>query len=798
MSLVTRILVLIALTLLLVAGGELFNGMKLRQERLREIRGDTAQLARIADLDINRVLEGAHQLLATLAKLPIDHGWDERACSVVVATSSSDFEYDHLVAVDRKGIIVCSSSGATRVGSSMPDRQLFDRIVATSGFSVGSYGVGAVSGNEVIRVGYPIVDKDDAVVGAVYAGINVTWLNTAIAQWRLGTTASIEVTDQNGILIARHPDPQGVGQPIQDSLKPLVSAADPGTAELIGADGVARLYGYVPADAGPSGDVAVFVGRDRAPVFADLNRSIWLNAAVVLLGMTVAAVVAVVYIRRILARPFQSLLTVAERWRGGDWSARTGAASGIPEFDALSSAFDRMAAEVSVREEKITDMARSDALTALPNRRVFVDALEQALARARRGKHGFAVLYLDLDHFKDINDTLGHPVGDLLLQAVAQRLRASVREIDTVARFGGDEFAIIEADIREPADAAVLADKLLKTVSEPFSIQGNEIRTGTSVGITIYGPEASNAETLLSNADIALYRAKSEGRGTYRFFTDTMDDEVRARVTLATELRVALETGQLFLLYQPQVDIQTRRIAGLEAVVRWNHPGRGEIGADEFVPMAEQSGLIVALGHWTIREACRQTRKWLDAGIDPCLVAMKVSRLQFKTTGELEGDIAAILAETRLTANRIELEVTESVLMELSREHHDALVRLRRSGLRLAIDDFGTGYSSLGYLQRFPVDRIKIAQVFIRDLGVVGDHAAIAKATVSLALALDLNVIATGVETKEQLELLKKWGCREAQGSHFASPLPPDAITELLWPGRGVSPDTILPAAAAA
>jgi diguanylate cyclase (GGDEF)-like protein len=797
-SIVTRILMLIAATMLLVAGGGLFNGLQLRRDRLDEARTDTVELARIAELDVGRVLEGARQLLATLAKLPAADGWDERACSVITATASSDFEYDHIVAVDSDRIIRCTSSGTTNLGTLMSEPELYDRIVATGGFSVGAHGTGRLSGNEVIRVGYPVVDDAGAVIGAVYAGINATWLNTAIEQWQLAKSAEIQIADRNGVLVARYPQSQRVGQPIQDNLKPFLSAANTGTVELMGVDGVARLYGYIPDEVGPSDGLAVFVGRDRDLIFADINRLIWHNAAVVLITLLLASVFAAVYIRQILGRPLRSLLTASERWRGGDWSARAGATSGIPEFDDLSSAFDRMAAEVSAREADISEMARSDALTGLPNRRAFVDALEQALARARRGEQGFAVLYLDLDHFKDVNDTLGHPVGDLLLQAVAQRLRASVRETDMVARFGGDEFAVIEADIREPADAAVLADKLLRTISEPFSLRGNELRSGTSVGIAIFGPQASDAETLLSDADIALYRAKSEGRGTYRFFTDAMDDDVRTRVTLGTELRVAIESGQLFLLYQPQVDIETSRIVGLEAVVCWNHPGRGVIGAEEFVPMAEQSGLIVSLGHWVMREACRQTRTWLDAGMDPCVIAMNVSRLQLKTPLELERDIAAIVTETGLTPNRIELEVSESVLMETSRDHNDALVRLRQSGLHLAIDDFGTGYSSLGYLRQFSVDRIKIARLFIKALPAAADYAAIVKAIISLALALEINVIATGVETAEQLGLLKVWGCREAQGSYIAPPLPPEAVAELLQRGRVAPWVHPLPAEAAA
>jgi diguanylate cyclase (GGDEF)-like protein/PAS domain S-box-containing protein len=362
-SLVTRIFMLIALTLLLVAGGELFNGLKLRQERFEEARRDTAQLAHIAELDIDGILEGTHQLLATLAKLPAAHGWDEQACLVIEATASSDFEYDHIVAVDRNGAALCSSTKTLPVGNPMPDRTLLGRIVTTAGFSVGSYGKGKMSGNEVIRVGYPVVDAAGTVVGAVYAGINLTWLNTAIGQWQLGTTASIDVTDQNGIVIARHPDPQRVGQPIQDNLKPFVSAAKDGATEVRGADGVVRLYGYVPVNRGHSGDVALFVGRDRAQIFADIDRSIWLNGAVVLIGLLLSALLAAIYIRRVLVRPLQTLLAVAGRWRDLDWTARTGGASGIPEFDRLSAAFDSMAAAVTVqiRHREIAEQTRLNA-----------------------------------------------------------------------------------------------------------------------------------------------------------------------------------------------------------------------------------------------------------------------------------------------------------------------------------------------------------------------------------------------------------------------------------------------------
>ena len=439
-------------------------------------------------------------------------------------------------------------------------------------------------------------------------------------------------------------------------------------------------------------------------------------------------------------------------------------------------------------EEQIMRMAKFDVLTGLANRAVFVEALEQTIARARREGNIFAVLYLDLDHFKDVNDTLGHPIGDRLLQDVAQRFRAAVRETDTVARFGGDEFAVIEIDIREPADAAVLADKLLNAISEPFAIEGIVVRSGTSVGIAVFGPDSTDAETLLSHADVALYRAKQEGRGTYRFFTDAMDAEVRNRVSLEADLRAAISAGQLYLEYQPQVDNLTDRIVGLEALVRWQHPKRGLVSPDEFIPVAEQSGLIVPLGHWVLREACRQMKLWLDAGIAPALMSVNLSGLQFKTPLELENGIAAVLAETGLPPQMLELEFTESVLMEVAREHNDVLLRLRDTGIKLAIDDFGNGYSSLDYLSRFPVDHIKIAQNFVLDLPTKPRNASIVRAAIHLAHELGLLVVVEGVETAEELAIIKSWGCRLVQGFYYSEPLPVAATTALLRVGS-IIPD---------
>ncbi len=429
-------------------------------------------------------------------------------------------------------------------------------------------------------------------------------------------------------------------------------------------------------------------------------------------------------------------------------------------------------------------MARYDVLTGLANRVVFVEALKHAIAMGNRGERGFAVLYLDLDHFKDINDTLGHPVGDELLKAVAERLTACMRDTDTLARFGGDEFALIAADIRDPADAAIMADKLASAFEKPFMIQASEIHIGASIGIATYGSDAPDAETLLSNADVALYRTKSEGRGGFRFFTGAMDDEVQARVTLGAELRTAIDAGQLFLLYQPQVAIADGRITGMEALVRWHHPTRGILPPGIFIPVAEQIGIVGKLGHWVLWEACRQGKVWLDAGIAPKRIAVNVSSLQFRAPLALEADIAAAMAQTGFPPCMLELELTESVLMDASRANIDVLQRLRSAGITIAIDDFGTGYSSLQYLRSYPSNRIKIAQNFVTNLVTTPGDAAIVRATIGLARELSIDVIAEGAETQAQCDLLKSWGCDEVQGYYFARPLGPDDAAAALRAGR--------------
>jgi diguanylate cyclase (GGDEF)-like protein/PAS domain S-box-containing protein len=428
-------------------------------------------------------------------------------------------------------------------------------------------------------------------------------------------------------------------------------------------------------------------------------------------------------------------------------------------------------------------LARQDALTGLVNRVVFVEAVNRAIGHARREGAGFAVLFLDLDHFKDVNDTLGHPAGDTLLKTVAARLSAASRETDTVGRFGGDEFAVILAGVQQAADAGTFAEKLIEAINVPIAIDLNTVHVGASIGIELFSPTAADSETLLAHADVALYRAKAEGRGTFRFFTAAMDRDVRSRVRLGAELREALRADEFVLLYQPQVEARTGAITGVEALIRWRHPTRGLLAPDIFFEAAETTGAITQLGHFVLWTACRQAAAWAAAGHALPRLSFNVSAMQFKTAAALEADILAALAETGLPPSMLELELTEFALMNIAQENSSVLRRLKERGVKLAIDDFGTGFSSLEHLRRFPADHIKIARDFTRNVETEAGDASIVRAIIGLANELNITPIAEGIETRGQLDLITSWGCTQVQGFYYSRPVPAASIASLLAAG---------------
>lgn len=430
-------------------------------------------------------------------------------------------------------------------------------------------------------------------------------------------------------------------------------------------------------------------------------------------------------------------------------------------------------------EERVRYLAQHDALTDLPNRLLFRDRVTQAIAQAQRSKNLIAVLFIDLDHFKNVNDSLGHQIGDELLQTAAQRLRACVRTGDSVARLGGDEFVISLPALHNGTDVLRVAGQVLDTLREPFLIGPNALRVSSSIGIALYPTDGQNADELMRAADTAMYYAKEKGRDNFQFFTARLNDAAQRRLAIANRLYPALNQGELSVHYQPQVNLESGEIFAAEALVRWQSPDLGTVPPHEFIKIAEETGFIAHLGEWVLREACKQLAAWWRAGHTELRVAVNLSPHQFMRPGF--PDLAArILNESGLPATALEMEITEGVLMMQSVDNVATLEQLAGMGIRIAIDDFGTGYSSLAYLQRFPIQILKIDQSFVNGIGEDASDTSIVTAIIAMAHSLRLKVVAEGVETAEQANFLKRHGCFAAQGYHFSRPVPPGAFQALL------------------
>jgi diguanylate cyclase (GGDEF)-like protein/PAS domain S-box-containing protein len=430
-------------------------------------------------------------------------------------------------------------------------------------------------------------------------------------------------------------------------------------------------------------------------------------------------------------------------------------------------------------QEALDFQAHHDPLTGLPNRLLLEDRLESALQRARREGHSLAVLFIDLDRFKNINDTLGHHVGDIVLCETASRFSAAVRESDTVARLGGDEFIIVIEHVVDPAAASRVADKILEGLRRPIMISGQEFFIGASLGISLFPQDGSDPADLLKHADAAMYRAKERGRNTFEFFSSDITSHSLERFKLEADIRYALEREELMVYFQPQFSLADGRLVGAEALVRWRHPERGMVSPGQFIPIAEESGIIVPMGEWILRQACREWVRWHSAGLRPGVLAVNVSGIEFRR-GRVRESVELSLAETRLPPELLELEITESSIMNQTDSSIRALHSLREMGLHLAIDDFGTGYSSLSYLKRLPVSKLKVDQSFVKGLPDDAEDAAITRAIIALAHSLGLTTMAEGVETEAQRQFLQAAGCDDMQGYLLGKPMPAEQFLALL------------------
>ncbi|MFI3154789.1 MAG: EAL domain-containing protein [Methylococcaceae bacterium] len=490
-------------------------------------------------------------------------------------------------------------------------------------------------------------------------------------------------------------------------------------------------------------------------------------------------------------RQLWDILNKTGQWRGEIWNRRKNGEvfptwvniSAVPHGTTDNTshyvAVFTEITELKLSEERLNYLAHHDPLTGLPNRLLFHDRLEQAVLLAQRSRRMIAVMFLDLDRFKAINDTLGHLIGDELLVAVAERLKHCARETDTIARLGGDEFAVIITQIVQEEDIEQIAQKIIQTLSSVYSVGGYEVFVTASIGINLYPGIDNDREKLLENADVAMYHAKQFGRNNYKFYSTDMNAVALERLMLETNLRRALERDEFRLYYQPQIDMQSGSVNGVEALIRWQHPDLGLISPLEFIPLLEETGLILPVGEWVIRTACKQIRDWLDAGFPQLTMAVNLSARQFRQPNLVEM-IEQQLHEFYIPPALLELELTETVMMDNIEETTAILQKLKRLGLKIAVDDFGTGVSSLGYLKHFPVDTLKISHDFVLNLPTDSADASIASAVISLARNMQLSSVAEGVENQGQMDFLRSQDCERIQGFLFSRPIPPDQMTTLL------------------
>ena len=457
------------------------------------------------------------------------------------------------------------------------------------------------------------------------------------------------------------------------------------------------------------------------------------------------------------------------------------------DIEAANAALhDEMAVRVRT-EARLAYLASHDTLTGLANRSLFSDHVSRAMEDAHRRGEKLALLCVDLDNFKDVNDTLGHAAGDVVLQQVSARITSELRRGDMAGRMGGDEFAVLLRNLADVTEARAQAERLIALFDTPFEIDVGPIFVGASIGITLFPDDGNSEEQLRRNADLAMYRAKSDGRSRYHFFDTALNDEAHRRAFLEQGLRDPNVMSQLYLAFQPQIDMRSLRVAGVEALLRWNHPTRGLIGPDDFVPIMERSGLIIEVGNWLLRESCQAAVQWCKAGLPPVTMAVNVAAAQF-LVGDMPRVVAQVLAATGLPASRLELEITETGVMHDMRVAADSLIALHQQGVNLAIDDFGTGYSSLNYLRKLPIDRIKIDQSFVKDIPASEDAGVIVNTIVRLAHNLNRQVVAEGVETAAQSDFVRMAGCCFGQGFYYGRPMVSAGLTQLL--ARSFKPES--------
>lgn len=758
------------------------------------------QSARVVESEVrSKILDVESQLVLldeVLALGTIDPD-DQKSTLQNLLARNRIYQDLRLVAVDGTEVASASRSGLASVRGTDPPGTPITSVIETGDTYFGPVAFDQTLREPLSTIGVPIHDVRSGTVDYVLvASVRFKQIWALLADVARPGDSVVYVVNADGLVVA-HANPAVVLRGTEIDL-PATDGRD------IGLSGESAVIATAPLRVGAR-QLTVVAEQSTSTAMRVADRAVEVVVVVTLLGLAVAITLVVLAVRLII-RPIERLAVSADTITLGDLSHRADEED-PGEVGHLARSFNKMTDRLGLEIESLEDrvrqrtaeledaalvqaelidqlehQAKNDFLTGLPNRYSLEHRLEIELARARRLETRVALMLLDLDDFKGVNDTFGHGFGDQLLVAVGERLQENVRSVDAVCRLGGDEFAIVQPDVADRDHAASLAERLLVAFTRSFSLESQTIFTGLSIGVAVSGAELTSVSEFMRQADLALYRAKGDGRSTYRFFEDEMDSDTRRRVTLAQDLRGAIERDELFLEYQPQVSAADRRIVGVEALVRWRHPALGIVDPDEMVPIAEAAGMIEEVGEWVLRTACAQAACWRDDGIHVLPVAVNVSALQARDA-RFADKVARILRESELEPRYLELEITETVLIEAKQHVGTSLRALHQLGVSLSLDDFGRGYASLDYVRRYPLAKIKIDRSFVRDMMTNEKSAAIVGAVIDLAAQLGLMVVAEGVEHIDLLERLEQEGCEAIQGFFFSRPIPPEEIRVLVTAG---------------